>query len=173
MIYSDTHGASWNYSRTLLYPGDETSVAQLDNGSVILNMRGHDLNSYDRGDPNVARRWLGRSEDSATTWPAGWIRPFVNASSAAAAAGQPMRFGGDCFGDLTHVPAMSAAAALGSTPPPLSSGGGGAEHRGWIAADKELLVMTAIAHTSVPPDFSMKPTHTQLPSFSLPFEKVC
>jgi hypothetical protein len=33
--------------------------------------------------------------------------------------------------------------------------------------------MTAIAHTSVSPDFIMKPTHTQLPSFSLPFEKVC
>ena len=61
-------------------------------------MRGLELNNYDHGDPNKAMRWLGRSDDSATTWPAGWIRPFVNASSPAPdGSQQPMHFGGDCF----------------------------------------------------------------------------
>jgi hypothetical protein len=141
VMYSDNHGLSWNYSRTLLHPGDECSVAELANGSVILNMRGHDLNNYDKGDPNKAIRWLGRSEDSATTWPAGWIRPFVNAS---AKDSQPMHYGGDCFGDLTHVPAMTTAAIV------RPSGG---LQRHWVAANKELLVMTAIYFTTVPPDF--------------------
>ena len=66
-------------------------------------MRGHDLRSYDKGDPNNAIRWLGRSDDGGTSWPAdrAHMRPFVNGSSTP--AGQPMHFGGDCFGDMTSV----------------------------------------------------------------------
>ena len=95
---------TWNYSHTLLLPGDEVSnPVELSNGSVILDMRGHDLRSYDQGDPNNAMRWLGRSDDGGTQWPRGraHIRPFVNGSSTP--AGQPMHFGGDCFGDMTSV----------------------------------------------------------------------
>ena len=128
-MFSDTHGLTWNYSRTLLLPGDETSnPVQLANGSVVIDMRGHDLASYDKGNPNNAHRWLGRSDTSGTTWPSdfGHMRPFINASS-----GTPMTFGGDCFGDLTRLPAVAAGTATGE----------------WIAADKELLVMGGIHST--------------------------
>ena len=35
VMYSDDHGASWNYSRTLLHPGDESVAAELANGSLV------------------------------------------------------------------------------------------------------------------------------------------
>ena len=34
---------------------------QLGNGSVVINMRGHDFRSYDGGNPDNAMRWLARS----------------------------------------------------------------------------------------------------------------
>lgn len=109
VAFSDTHGKTWDYSRTLLLPGDEVSnPVQLSNGSVVIDMRGHDLLSYDQGDPNNAMRWLGRSDTYATTWPSDFshMRPFINATSAP--PGQPMHFGGDCFGDMTLVPPVQA-----------------------------------------------------------------
>eukprot|EP00036_Acanthoecidae_sp_10tr_P019017 CAMPEP_0206305666 /NCGR_PEP_ID=MMETSP0106_2-20121207/10388_1 /ASSEMBLY_ACC=CAM_ASM_000206 /TAXON_ID=81532 /ORGANISM="Acanthoeca-like sp., Strain 10tr" /LENGTH=174 /DNA_ID=CAMNT_0053736535 /DNA_START=1 /DNA_END=522 /DNA_ORIENTATION=+ len=92
-MYSDDFGATWNYSRTLLHPGDESQVAQLPNGSVVMNMRGHDLPSYDHGNANNARRWLGRSDDGGTTWPAEhiWVLPNLT-------------FGGDCEGSMVALP---------------------------------------------------------------------
>jgi sialidase-1 len=128
VMFSDTHGETWNYSRTLLEAGDEVSnPVQLANGSVVLNMRGHDLQSYDKGDPNNAHRWLGRSDTFGTTWPSDFshMRPFMNASS-----GMPMTFGGDCFGDLTRLPAVAAATA-----------------GDWSAGGKEILVMGGIHST--------------------------
>ena len=107
-MFSDNHGQSWNYSRTLMLPGDEVSnPAQLSNGSVIMNLRGHDLPSYDQGDPNNAMRWLARSDDGGTTWPsdAAHLRPLLNASSVPPNRPE-MRFGGDCYGDMTRVPAV-------------------------------------------------------------------
>ena len=44
VMFSDSHGKEWSYSKTLLHPGDEVSnPVQLANGSVIVDMRGHDL----------------------------------------------------------------------------------------------------------------------------------
>ena len=44
VMFSDSHGKEWSYSKTLLHPGDEVSnPIQLANGSVIVDMRGHDL----------------------------------------------------------------------------------------------------------------------------------
>ena len=69
-MFSDTHGQTWNYSRSLILPGDEVSnPALLANGSLVLNVRGHDLRKYDGGDPNKAMRWLARSDDQGDTWP--------------------------------------------------------------------------------------------------------
>ena len=69
-MFSDTHGQTWNYSRSLILPGDEVSnPALLSNGSLVLNVRGHDLRKYDGGDPNKAMRWLARSDDQGDTWP--------------------------------------------------------------------------------------------------------
>ena len=81
-------------------------------------------NSYDKGNPNNAMRWLGRSDTAGSTWPSdrSHMRPFTNASD-----GKPMTFGGDCFGDLTRLP-----------PVPSTDGGT------WLAAEKELLVMGGI-----------------------------
>ena len=101
-----------------------------------MNMRGHDLRRYDNGDPNSAERWVGRSDDSGTTWPPGDMRPLRNASSP----GHPMHFGGDCFGDMSVVPAVPDLSGYA-----VSSGAD--EQEGWLAADKELLVMSAIYHT--------------------------
>ena len=43
-MFSDSHGKEWSYSKTLLHPGDDVSnPVQLANGSVIVDMRGHDL----------------------------------------------------------------------------------------------------------------------------------
>jgi hypothetical protein len=136
VMYSDSHGAQWNYSRTLMLPGDEASnPVQLANGSVILNLRGHDLRSYDRNNPNNAMRWLARSDTSGTTWPGdlSHLRPLINASSQA-----PMRFGGDCFGDMSRLPPMH------QVPPARRDID---NESNWVAPRTELLVMGAI-HTT-------------------------
>lgn len=137
VAFSDTHGQQWDYSRTLLLPGDEVSnPVQLANGSVVIDMRGHDLRSYDKGNPNNAMRWLGRSDTSATTWPsdASHMRPFVNATS-----GHPMHFGGDCFGDMTLVPPVPATSNV------LTAGSN--EWKSML--EKELLVMGGIHRDGV------------------------
>ena len=120
-----------DYSHTLLLPGDESVAAELSNGSVVINMRGHDLPSYDHGDPNLAMRWLGRSDDRGSTWPPGQMHTLTNASS-----GKPMHFGGDCFGTMAAVPPVAADGTA-------ASGG-----RQWVAAGEELLVMGAIHSNS-------------------------
>lgn len=128
VMFSDTHGRDWNYSRTLILPGDEVSnPASLSNGSVLLNVRGHDLGKYDGGDPNKALRWTARSDDGGQTWPSGrrHLRPLLNASSH-----RPMHFGGDCFGDMALLPAHRLPAA---THP-------------WVGAGQEVLVMGTIHH---------------------------
>eukprot|EP01047_Picozoa_sp_COSAG01_P022906 COSAG01_NODE_1378_length_10526_cov_13.789105_3_plen_530_part_00 len=121
--FSDNHGATWNYSRTLLLPGDEVAnPAELSNGSVVVNMRGHDLRAYDQGNPNNAMRWLGRSDNGGSTWPSdvSHMRPLMNGSSA-----KPMHFGGDCFGDMTGLPKSPDVLVMGAI---HSDGSGGGIH---------------------------------------------
>ena len=107
VMWSDDHGMSWNYSRTLLLVGDESQAAQLPNGSVVINMRAHDLNSYDHGDPDRAIRWIGRSDDYGTTWPAEQMWPLVDAQT-----GANLTFGGDCEGTMVSMPGAGSGAGL-------------------------------------------------------------
>jgi len=119
-MYSDDHGKSWNYSSSLLLPGDECQAAELSNGTVLINMRGHDLAGYDRGNPNLAMRWLGFSDSGESQWPKDRIRILLNASSA-----EPMHFGGDCEGTMVSMPATDEQQELLVMGAVEHTGGGG------------------------------------------------
>ncbi len=58
VIYSDD-GETWQIGGSLVPDSDESQVAELDDGSLIINAR--DLSA-------VHRRWVGRSEDRGLTW---------------------------------------------------------------------------------------------------------
>ena len=59
LVYSKDHGASWTSSKAMTFGGSESTVAQLPDGSLLLNTR-------EGGGP--ATRITGRTTDLGQTW---------------------------------------------------------------------------------------------------------
>lgn len=78
VIYSDDHGQSWQIGGTSREGSvNECCVAELENGSVILNMRNYD--------PDERTRQIALSKDGGVTWSKQWhddalLDPICHAS---------------------------------------------------------------------------------------------
>lgn len=59
VLYSDDHGETWRLSDTISALTSEAAVAELADGTLVLNMRNHLA---------VRRRRVARSRDGGTTW---------------------------------------------------------------------------------------------------------
>eukprot|EP01104_Vermistella_antarctica_P021170 TRINITY_DN938_c0_g1_i1.p1 TRINITY_DN938_c0_g1~~TRINITY_DN938_c0_g1_i1.p1 ORF type:complete len:387 (-),score=87.31 TRINITY_DN938_c0_g1_i1:139-1299(-) len=62
VYYSDDHGQSWNFSSTMNVDGNECQPAQMQNGSVVLNMR------QSGAAEGVPYRRIALSDDGGETW---------------------------------------------------------------------------------------------------------
>jgi hypothetical protein len=73
-MFSDDGGTHWQHSRDLIIQGSETQFVQLRNGSVLANTRTHD----NPDDSRINYRWMARSDDSGTSWPAHLRWPLLD-----------------------------------------------------------------------------------------------
>lgn len=83
--YSDTNGSAWNVSATLFNNMSECTMAELVNGSVLINFRANHENPCNC-------RAQARSDDGGATWtPTSWVptlvEPVCSASLLRTAAG--------------------------------------------------------------------------------------
>lgn len=102
VIVSDNHGGTWRVGseELLLNTSNECSIAELANGTVVMNAR-----NYVGQSEKTVHRYIAHSYDAGETWPVGWFAsdlpdPVVFSALAADAAGKTLY--------LTH-PASSSA----------------------------------------------------------------
>ena len=60
VIYSDDHGTTWKLGGSAEQGGNESQVAELSDGKLLLNMRNHDRANK--------RRLVALSDDAGLTW---------------------------------------------------------------------------------------------------------